>query len=122
GLPNKMSDFESLFQGVRELNQRLDEWARLAPSPFRPTDVIRTDIKLEKVSVYNILYLRYAYYGTVACLNSSLIQPYANMNLEGEHNRLYRDQIQQSWELAVEASRAMIKYTKYANVDCGCPV
>jgi hypothetical protein len=121
-LPNRLSDAQSVLQDVRDLNQRLDDWAQSCPAPFRPTDVIRTDAELEKVDKYNILYLRYAYYGSVASLNSSFMQPYAIMNIGGEYSKPYQDQMRRSWDLVVEASRAMIKYTKHANVDCGCPV
>lgn len=121
-LPNRISDTGNILHDVRELNRRLNEWADAAPAPLRPTEVIRPHCGLDKVDKYNILYLRYAYYGSIACLHSSIMQPYAQVNLGEQYSQPFHDQMRTSWELVVEASRAMINFTKYADINCGCPV
>ncbi|CZR53549.1 uncharacterized protein PAC_03428 [Phialocephala subalpina] len=121
-LQNKETKTKDILKPVEALNARIIEWKKQVPFPFQPDEDIVVSGLSPKVHIYCVLFMRFHYYGTLVALNSAFVYPWIFANRKREHDRLFQDQVRRSTDLVVEASREIIKNTKYVDIDYACPV
>jgi hypothetical protein len=95
-----------------ELDAQLAEWKEALPISLRPgSTIVSSDIPLD-MHVYTVLYLHYAYFGSLIAIHSTFTYPWTGMFGRRRTPALIA-QVRKSTEIVAESSRYIILATKY---------
>lgn len=107
-----------LVQTVTEMDNLLKDWQKSLPHHLQPSTPIKYSAIPNGLLIQHILYIRYAYYGSVLAIHSIFTYPWTM----GIVSTDFRDQVALSTNAVVEASRNIILTTRYIDVDVSSPV
>ncbi|KAM3154891.1 hypothetical protein ABEW05_004608 [Botrytis cinerea] len=108
---------------IQELKKELQEWRDTLPQFLQPDAPTRRHGKRpDNINMYHVMYLRYAYYGSIMAIHSILTHPW-NSSLFGSGQSLaLRNRISISSHAVVNAARAIILDTDAIHVDASTPI
>ena len=105
-----------------DLDQQLRDWRDTLPPFMRPGNVIKCSDLPANLTVVHVLYLHYAYFGSLIAIHSTFTYPWSGM-FGKDRSALLRNQINISTTITAEASRNIILATKYmSDIQAWTPV
>jgi hypothetical protein len=111
-----------LVQTVSEMDSLLEDWRKSLPDHLQPSHPIKYSTIPEGLLMCHVLYIRYAYYGSLLAIHTIFTYPWTTAITTTDHSAAFRDQVALSTNTVVEASRNIILTTKYIDVDTSSPV
>jgi hypothetical protein len=111
-----------LIQTVLEMDNLVESWRKTLPHHFQPTTPIKYSSIPEGLHLQHILYLRYAYYGSLLAIHTIFTYPWTGAIIRTDSSTAFRDQVVLSTKAVVEASRNIILTTKHIDIDASSPV
>ncbi|TGO36848.1 hypothetical protein BHYA_0113g00210 [Botrytis hyacinthi] len=108
---------------IQELNKELQEWRDTLPQFLQPdAPTTRHGKRREYINMYHIMYLRYAYYGSIMAIHSILTHPWNSSLFGSGQSSALRSRILISSHAVVNAARAIILDTDAIHVDASTPI
>jgi len=111
-----------LVQTVSEMDSLLEDWRKSLPDHLQPSHPIKYSTIPEGLFMCHVLYIRYAYYGSLLAIHTIFTYPWTTAIITTDHSAAFQDQVARSTNTVVEASRNIILTTKYIDVDTSSPV
>jgi hypothetical protein len=111
-----------LVQTVSEMDSLLEDWRKSLPDHLQPSHPIKHSNIPEGLLMCHVLYIRYAYYGSLLAIHTIFTYPWTTAIITTDHSTAFRDQVALSTDTVVGASRNIILTTKYIDVDNSSPV
>ncbi|TVY34894.1 putative transcriptional regulatory protein [Lachnellula occidentalis] len=105
---------ESIVKTACELDQKLREWRDSLPPSMCPGTVINSSEIHPNLDTVHVLYLHYAFFGSLISLHSTVTYPWSDM-FGRDGNLAFRNQVDTSTQIVADASRNIILATKYIN-------
>jgi hypothetical protein len=108
---------------VQELEGRLHSWKESISHSIRPGTEIKPQFLPLGTSLDYVLYLQFAYYGSLIAAHSVFFYPW-NLSRFGvsSQSTVLANQVALSSEVVAEASRNIILRTKQINADASSPI
>lgn len=103
---------DEIIKTASELDIQLREWKDSLPLSMQPGTIINLSEIPEKLHVYNLIYLHYAYFGSLIAIHSIFTYPWTGMFGRSRTAGLL-NQVKISTEIVAESSRNIILATKY---------
>ncbi|CZR52471.1 uncharacterized protein PAC_02348 [Phialocephala subalpina] len=97
-----------------DLDQQLRDWRDTLPPAVQPGNVINCSELPANLTMMHVLYLHYAYFGSLIAVHSTFTYPWSGM-FGRDQSASLRNQINISTTIIAEASRNIILATKYMN-------
>ncbi|KAL5314332.1 hypothetical protein ACEPPN_018758 [Leptodophora sp. 'Broadleaf-Isolate-01'] len=95
-----------------DLDKQLRDWRDTLPPFMQPGNAIKCSDLPANLTVVHVLYLHYAYFGSLIAIHSTFTYPWSGM-FGNDRSALLRNQINTSTTITAEASRNIILATKY---------
>lgn len=110
------------MRSVQELEGRLHSWKESISNSIRPGTEIKLQLLPLGTSLDYVLYLQYAYYGSLIATHSVFFYPW-NLSRFGisAQSIALANQVALSSEVVAEASRNIILTTKQIQADASSP-
>ena len=89
---------------------------------MQPIQPIDPNTLPQNVHLYYIMYIRYAYFGSVMAIHSIFTYPWNNAVFGADQTTALRSQISLSSNIVAEAARNIIIATKYVDIDASSPI
>ena len=122
-LRNKKPRLKDAIPQLQRLEHQLTCWLESLPVSLRPGSSLKRSAGARAGLHYaQIIYLHYAYHGTIIALNSCFTWPWLSSSLISGDDSVLEVQIKRSIPLVAEAARSIIKLTHYIEIDCSTPV
>ncbi|OCL02150.1 hypothetical protein AOQ84DRAFT_349537 [Glonium stellatum] len=112
---------EVIIEKAHELDQRLRDWKDNIPPHLKPELPFRFAYLLPGTHLYHIVYLHFAYYGSLIAIHSVFTYPWNSSGFTRNPTSAIRDQISASTQIVVDASRKIILATKFIDVNGSWP-
>ncbi|PQE06909.1 Fungal specific transcription factor domain-containing protein [Rutstroemia sp. NJR-2017a BBW] len=108
---------------IQELNTELQEWRDSLP-PFLQPDAptTRHGKRPQNINEYHVMYLRYAYYGSIIAIHSILTHPWNSSLFGSGQSSALQDRISISSHLVVNAARGIILDTDAIHITASTPI
>ncbi|TGO62275.1 hypothetical protein BOTNAR_0116g00120 [Botryotinia narcissicola] len=108
---------------IHEFNKELQEWRDTLPQFLQPdAPTTRLGKCPEYINMYHVIYLRYAYYGSIMAIHSILTHPWNSSLFGSGQSPVLRSRISISSHAVVNAARAIILDTDANHVDASTPI
>ena len=111
-----------LTETVTDLNLQLQRW-RESLNPSLQPDIPINPTELRSTRELNIIiYLRFAYYGSLTAIHTIFCYPWISANREIDpHNAAFSEQIATSTNIVTDAARNIINTTRSMRIDAASP-
>ena len=120
GLRQPLND---MIRTVQELEERLHSWKESISDSIRPGTGIKPQFLAVGTSLDYVLYLQFAYYGSLIATHSVFFYPWNLSRFSvSSQNTLLANQVALSSEVVAEASRNIILKTKQIQADASSPI
>lgn len=112
-----------ILEMIEELNTELQEWRDSLPSFLQPdAPTTRHGKRPQNINMYHVMYLRYAYFGSIMAIHSILTHPWNSSLFVSGQTAALRNRISISSHVVVNAARAIILDTDAIHVDASTPI
>ncbi|CAI7606784.1 unnamed protein product [Penicillium viridicatum] len=112
-----------ILEMIEELNTELQEWRDSLPSFLQPdAPTTRHGKRPQNINMYHVMYLRYAYFGSIMAIHSILTHPWNTSLFGSDQTAALRNRISISSHVVVNAARAIILDTDAIHVDASTPI
>jgi hypothetical protein len=113
---------KQITETVCELDMQLQQWRESLPPFLQPAEPIKLNELPRGVHLYHVMYIRYAYFGSVMAIHSIFTYPWNSAVFGTGQTPLLRNQISLSTNIVVEAARSIILDTKYIDINASSPI
>jgi hypothetical protein len=113
---------KQILKCVCELDMQIQQWRESLPPFLQPDEPIRLNELPQNIHLYHVMYLRYAYFGSVSAIHSIFTYPWNSAVFGIDQTPVLRNQISLSTKIVVEAARSIILATKYIDIDASSPI
>jgi hypothetical protein len=113
---------KQIIESVCELSRHIEEWRESLPPFLQPVNPIKSNELPPNVHLYHVMYIRYAYFGSVMAIHSIFTYPWNSAVFGANQSSALHSQISLSTNIVVEAARSIIIATKYVDVDASSPI
>jgi hypothetical protein len=115
-------DPTQLLSTVNEMNRQLENFRDSLPAYLRPGAPIKQSSEgLSLPRFIHIIYLHFAYYGSLMATHILLFYPWISARFITENSDAFRSQIAISSNTVAEAARNIILTARYIDVDVASP-
>ncbi|KAF7950020.1 hypothetical protein EAE96_007323 [Botrytis aclada] len=115
--------YSKTLEVIQELNKELEEWRNTLPQFLQPDAPTTRHGKCpENINMYYVMYLRYAYYGSIMAIHSILTYPWNSSLFGSGQSSALRNRISISSHAVVNAARGIILDTDAIRVDASTPI
>ncbi|PVH76694.1 hypothetical protein DL98DRAFT_464707 [Cadophora sp. DSE1049] len=105
-----------------DLDEQLRDWRDTLPPFMQPGNAIKCSDLPANLTVMHVLYLHYAYFGSLIAIHSTFTYPWSGM-FGKDRSPLLHNQVKISTTIIAEASRNIILATKYmSDIQAWTPV
>ncbi|KAF7892091.1 hypothetical protein EAF00_008393 [Botryotinia globosa] len=112
-----------ILEVIQELNKELQEWRDTLPQFLQPdAPTKRHGKRPEYINMYHVMYLRYAYYGSIMAIHSILTHLWNSSLFGSGQSSALRSRISISSHAVVNAARAITLDTDAIQVDPSTPI
>ncbi|CAI7612375.1 unnamed protein product [Penicillium glandicola] len=108
---------------IQQLNAELQEWRDSLPSLLQPdAPTTRHGKRPPNINMYHVMYLRYAYFGSIMAIHSIFTHPWNSALFGFGQTTALRNCISISSHVVVNAARSIILDTDTIHVDVSTPI
>ena len=100
---------------------QIQQWRESLPPFLDPFAPIKMYELPQNVHPYHVMYMRYAYFGSVMAIHSIFTYPWNRAVFGTDQTPGLRNQASLSTNIVVEAARNIILATKYVDIDASSP-
>ena len=112
-----------IIEVIRNLNAELDEWRDSLPLFLRPDlPTRRHGEQLHNINMYLVMYIRYAYFGSVMAIHSILTHPWNSALFGSSQTPALHHDTSISAHVVVNAARSIILDTDVIHTDVSTPI
>lgn len=112
-----------IIEVIQKLNTELQEWRDSLPSSLQPdAPTRRYGQHPHNINMYHVMYLRYAYFGSVMAIHSILTHPWNSSLFGSSQTPALRNHISISAHVVVNAARSVILDTDAIHIDTSTPI
>lgn len=112
----------NLLSTVNEMHQQLQNFRDSLPPHLRPgTPINQSSEGLSPPRFIHIIYLHFAYYGSLMAAHILLFYPWISSRFQTENSELFQSQISMSSNTVADAARNIILTARYLDVDVASP-
>ena len=112
---------EVLAQTASELSLRLRTWKTSLPAYLQPGASFKSLERPHGIRNGHIIYLHYAYYGSLMAIHTIFTYPWISAALGIEQSLEFQSQIFVSTNAVAEAARSILMTTRDLEIDAGLP-
>jgi hypothetical protein len=111
----------SLISTASELDQLLQQYLDSLPPYLHPSMRFKPTALSSTHRNAHILYLRYAYYGSLMAIHTTFAYPWLSIMFGDDRSIAFREQVASSIKVVAYAARSIIMSLPYINIDAVMP-
>jgi hypothetical protein len=101
---------------------QIQQWRESLPPSLQPVELVKLNELPQGVHLYHVMYIRYAYFGSVMAIHSIFTYPWNSAVFGTDQTPALHNQISLSTNIVIEAARSIILDTKYIDIDASSPI
>lgn len=106
---------------ANDLSSQLQHWRESLPYPYAPGVSIKSRLLSPNATPLNIIYLQYAYYGSLMAIHTIFAYPWISSIFGSDQSPAFQHQVALSSNAVADAARNTILTARCVEIDAASP-